>query len=156
MSRKTILVVDDSNNDRKLIRLLLRKYDCVVVEAANGAEASKQVEEHKPSLILIDHMMPDTTGYDWINKFRGNMEPKWFAQNKAVPIIMLTARKFDQGFKEFMKFQGVDFLPKPVQQKTLLGLIESLVGQLPPKTKAKPAWGGRKPVFGKRKAEIPS
>lgn len=125
--RKTILVADDMADERKLVRLLLRKYDVAVVEATNGGDAVKLAKKYKPSLILIDHMMPGMTGYDCIQELRQDLELR------GIPIIMLTSRKFDAGFRDFMRYQIDDFLQKPVESKSLLESIQARIGALDPK-----------------------
>ena len=122
--KKTILVIDDQADERKLVRLLLRKYDCTVLEAANGADGLKVAQRMRPDLILIDHVMPVMNGYDAISVLRRSDDLR------SIPIVMLTSRKFNGGFKAFMRLQIDDFFQKPVEQKTLLERIQALIGPL--------------------------
>ena len=122
--KHVIIVIDDMADDRKLVRLLLRKYDCQVLEAACAADGLKLAQKTKPHLILIDHMMPQGNGYDSIRHFREDPELR------LVPIIMLTSRKFDAGFRDFMRQNIDDFLAKPVESKTLLDAIQARIGAL--------------------------
>lgn len=128
--KPVILVVDDQKDERKLVRLLLRQYDCELVEASNAKEGLEAARKRAPRVILIDHNMPGMTGYDAVAELR--QDPVL----AGLPVVMLTARKFDPGFKEFMGLQGVSFLPKPVQAATLVGTLTGLIGPL---AKAKPA-----------------
>lgn len=128
--KPVILVVDDQKDERKLVRLLLRQYDCELVEAPNAKEGLEAARKRAPRVILIDHNMPGMTGYDAVAELR--QDPAL----AGIPVIMLTARKFDPGFKEYMSLQGVSFLPKPVQAGTLVGTLTGLIGPL---AKAKPA-----------------
>lgn len=128
--KPVILVVDDQKDERKLVRLLLRQYDCELVEASGAREGLEAARKRSPRLILIDHNMPGMSGYDAVFEMRQD------AVLRNTPVIMLTSRKFDPGFKEFMGMQGVSFLAKPVQAGTLVATLTALIGPL---AKAKPA-----------------
>lgn len=125
-----ILVVDDQKDERKLVRLLLRQFDCELAEASGAREGLDAARKRLPRLVIVDHTMPGMTGYDAVFEMR--QDPLL----RTVPVIMLTSRKFDPGFKEFMGLQGVSFLAKPVQSAVLLQTITGLIGAL---AKAKPA-----------------
>ena len=128
--KPVILVIDDQKDERKLVRLLLRQYDCELVEASGAREGLEAARKRSPRLILIDHNMPGMSGYDAVFELRQD------GQLRNTPVIMLTSRKFDPGFKEYMGLQGVSFLAKPVQAGTLVGTLTGLIGPL---AKAKPA-----------------
>ena len=122
--KPVIVVVDDQKDERKLVRLLLRQYDCELVEASGAREGLEAARKRLPRLILIDHNMPGISGYDAVFELRQD------SALRNTPVIMLTARKFDPGFKEFMAQQGVSFLPKPVQAATLVYTLTALIGPL--------------------------
>lgn len=130
--RPMILVIDDMKDERKLVRLLLRQYDCELVEASGAAEGLAAARKRAPQLILTDHTMPNMKGYEAVAEFR--TDPALC----RVPVIMLSSRKFDPCFKDYMSLQGVTFLAKPVQAATLVATIASLIGPLAPAVK-KPA-----------------
>ncbi len=122
---KKILVVDDDPNARELIRLALSKYDCNVVEAANGQEGLTMAINQQPNLIITDHLMPNFTGYELFQKVRsdGNL--------KRTRFIMVTSKHFDAEFPELLKLEGCDFVSKPFHVAALIGSIERLLGPLP-------------------------
>ena len=122
--RPLILVIDDMKDERKLVRLLLRQYDCELVEAGGAREGLEAARKRRPALVFLDHSMPHMTGYDAIVEFR--MDPVL----RAVPIVLLTSRKFDPGFRDHMRMQGVTFLAKPVQAGALLTAVTGLIGPL--------------------------
>lgn len=122
--KRVFLVIDDMPDDRKLVKLLLRKYDCQIIEASNTAEGFRLAQKHKPHLILIDHMMPGENGFDAIRRFREDSELC------RTPMIMLTSRKFDAGFRDYMRMLIDDFLVKPVEAKSLLDAIQAKLGGL--------------------------
>lgn len=122
---KVIMVVDDQKDERKLLKLLLRKYAVTVVEAANPVEALKLAKLQKPHLILLDHVMPMMTGYECIEALRQDSDLC------RIPIIMLSSRKFDAGWGDFMHQSIEDFMPKPPDADKLVARIQSLLGALP-------------------------
>ncbi|MBI5241920.1 MAG: response regulator [Elusimicrobia bacterium] len=121
---KIIMVVDDQKDERKLVRLLLRKYAVTVVEASNPVEAMKLARQQKPHLILMDHVMPQMTGYEAVSALKQDPELC------RIPIIMLSARKFDPEWGDFIRQSVEDFLPKPAQADKLLARIQALLGAL--------------------------
>lgn len=124
MSKK-ILVVDDEDNIRELIRIALTRYDCEVIEAANGQEAYDSAKREMPTLIITDHLMPNFTGYELVQKVRQD------SKLKKTPILMCTAKQFDSDFPQLLKLENCDFLAKPFDVVELIGSIEKLIGPLP-------------------------
>lgn len=80
---KTILVADDKANIRNLVREYLEAEGFRVFIASNGREALYAARQEKPDLILLDIMMPEMSGYDFIKTYRKESE---------TPIILLTAK----------------------------------------------------------------
>lgn len=122
---KKILVVDDDPNSRELIRLALAKYDCEVLEAANGQEGLDAALKETPNLVITDHLMPNFSGYEMVQKVRGDV------RMKNTRFIMVTSKHFDNEFPELLKLGGCDFISKPLHIISLIGAIEKLVGPLP-------------------------
>ncbi len=145
--KKTILIIDDRKDDRRLVKLLLKKFDCEVIEAMNGTDGLDLADKHQPKLILIDQMMPGKTGLETVHEFRQNLDMKVNMRLKDVPVIMLSSRKFDQGFTDYLKMEGIDYHPKPVKSKSLLEQIEAAIGPLQMKSSKKPGtaagWGAK-------------
>lgn len=116
----TILVVDDEQRIRKLLKDFLAKKDYEVIEAKDGEEALEIFEERKDTidLILLDVMMPKLDGWSVLRQIR---------QNSRVPIIMLTARGEEQD--ELFGFElGVDeYISKPFSPKILVARVEAIL-----------------------------
>jgi DNA-binding response OmpR family regulator len=115
----TILVVDDEQRMRKLVRDFLVKQDFVVLEAANGEEAVDIFLENKEiSLVILDVMMPKMDGWQTCREIR---------QYSQVPIIMLTARGEEND--ELRGFElGVDeYISKPFSPKILVARVQALL-----------------------------
>jgi DNA-binding response OmpR family regulator len=122
---KTILVADDKANIRNLVRDYLEAEDFRVAIAANGREALYAARQEKPDLILLDIMMPEMSGYEFIKAYRKESE---------TPIILLTA-KLDETDKVLgLELGADDYVTKPFGMKELVARINAVlrrVGHVP-------------------------
>lgn len=119
MADNTILVVDDEQRMRKLVRDFLVKQDFTVLEASNGEEAVDIfLAEKNISLVILDVMMPKMDGWQTCREIR---------QYSKVPIIMLTARGAETD--ELRGFElGVDeYISKPFSPKILVARVQALL-----------------------------
>ena len=115
---KTILVADDKANIRNLVRDYLEAEGFRVVIAANGREALYAARAEKPDLILLDIMMPEMSGYDFIKAYRKESE---------TPIILLTA-KLDETDKVLgLELGADDYVTKPFGMKELTARIHAVL-----------------------------
>ncbi len=112
-----ILIVDDNNSLRKMLRLNLVKAKYEILEAENGTTALKQVEECVPDVILLDVMMPGMTGFEVCKELRNN--PK----NSVIYIIMLTAMADSSDKITGLDIGADDYLIKPFEIEELLARI---------------------------------
>lgn len=106
--KKTILLVDDQIDVINAIEIGLSNFlpNTKFLQAHNGQEALKIVEQITPDLILLDIMMPVMDGWDTANKIKSN------DKLKKVPIIFLTA-KCDKFSKTMGKITAEDYIEKP-------------------------------------------
>lgn len=119
MENMDILVVDDEDRIRKLVRDFLTKNGYGVFEARNGEEALELFYEEKNiALIILDVMMPKLNGYQVLKEIR---------ESSQVPVIMLTAKTEESD--ELMGFElGVDdYVCKPFSPKTLVARVDALL-----------------------------
>jgi DNA-binding response OmpR family regulator len=115
---QTILVVDDSANVRTLVREYLTAEGFRVVTANDGRAALFAARSEKPDLILLDIMMPEMTGYDFIRAYR---------QERATPIILLTA-KLDESDKVLgLELGADDYVTKPFGMRELTARIHAVL-----------------------------
>lgn len=84
-SRLSVLIVEDEHTIRQILRRILEKENCTVTEAGNGHEALEIMSKNMPQLILLDLMMPEMDGFQFIERVR--QQSHW----PPVPIILLTA-----------------------------------------------------------------
>lgn len=120
MVNKCILIVDDEQRMRKLIKDFLVAKGYSILEAEDGEKALQvfQSNKNKISLILLDVMMPKLDGWSVLRQIR---------QESKVPIIMLTARGEEQD--ELFGFElGVDeYISKPFSPKILVARVEAIL-----------------------------
>lgn len=113
-----VIVVDDEMFGREQIKLLITKYFpqiTLVAEAANSAEALKQIYFHKPDLIFLDVEMPDSNGFDLLEKI----------QEHDFEIIFVTA--FDQYAIKAIKFSALDYLLKPLNKEEFKSAVQKFL-----------------------------
>lgn len=116
MSKKKILVVDDEEDARTLLKSRLEANHYRVVTACDGLDALDKVTTEKPDLILLDIMMPRMDGSEFLQRMKseGHLE--------QIPVIVLTAKA---SMREFFLVKGAaDFIVKPFLSKNLLAEIE--------------------------------
>ncbi len=115
---KTILVVDDKANIRNLVREYLEAEMFRVVTATNGREALYSARQEKPDLILLDIMMPEMSGYEFLKAYR---------KERETPIILLTA-KLDETDKVLgLELGADDYVTKPFGMKELVARINAVL-----------------------------
>lgn len=134
MADNTILVVDDEQRMRKLVRDFLVKHDFTVLEAADGEEAVDIFLANKEIvLVILDVMMPKMDGWQTCREIR---------QYSRVPIIMLTARGDERD--ELRGFElGVDeYIAKPFSPKILVARVQALLRRVNAATEETLEYGG--------------
>jgi DNA-binding response OmpR family regulator len=131
MSKHRILVVDDDEDIRLLVRELLERAGYEVVEATDGREALKLMYSNPPALVLLDITMPDLDGYQTLERIRDLSD---------VPVAMLTARS-----QELEKVRGLsagadDYIAKPFGRQELLARVQALLRRSGGKTEVLDAY----------------
>lgn len=116
-----ILVADDDDEIRELIKFFLEQEGYQVIEACNGEEALNNVLSSMPDLILLDVMMPKLTGFEVCEKLRSN------AKTCLIPIIMLTSLAQTKDKITGIKLGADEYLTKPFENFELIARIESLL-----------------------------
>ncbi|MGB1253220.1 MAG: response regulator transcription factor [Candidatus Promineifilaceae bacterium] len=108
---KTILVVDDKQSVRQLLHDYLTEQGYRVVEADNGRTALARVAESLPDLILLDVMMPQMDGFQFISRFR---------RQSSVPILIVTAKQKEADVVRGFELGADDYIIKPFRLRELL------------------------------------
>ena len=121
----TILVCDNEEPLRSLVRATLEPFRYAIAEARDGDEAIAQARELKPDLILLDMMMPGRSGIDVLEELRADPDLA------AIPVVMLTART-QAADREAAADAGVDrFVAKPFSPLELAAIVESELADRP-------------------------
>jgi two-component system cell cycle response regulator DivK len=116
-----VLVAEDNPVNRELLRELLENRGYDVVEACDGQEALKMIEETQPDILLLDIGMPMLDGYAVARKIRENPELT------PLPILAITAYAM-QGDREKILHSGFDgYLSKPINAHALADELERLL-----------------------------
>jgi hypothetical protein len=102
-----ILTVDDSHLIRKIVARALRSFKCRVIEAEDGEIGLKCIEEHKPSLVILDQNMPNMDGFEMLKHLRTN------PSIKATKVIMLTANSTPEFIQTAVALGVRDYIVKP-------------------------------------------
>ena len=114
----TILVVDDEISIQELVRLYLENEGFRVESAGSGKEALERIDVVKPSLVVLDIMLPDMNGLDVCRELR---------QRADVPVLMLTARKDDIDKILGLEMGADDYLTKPFNPRELVARIRAVL-----------------------------
>jgi DNA-binding response OmpR family regulator len=114
----TILVVDDEISIQELVRLYLENEGFRVESAGSGKEALERIDVVKPSLVVLDIMLPDMNGLDVCRELR---------QRADVPVLMLTARKDDIDKILGLELGADDYLTKPFNPRELVARIRAVL-----------------------------
>ncbi|MEM9924262.1 MAG: CHASE2 domain-containing protein [Cyanobacteria bacterium P01_D01_bin.50] len=113
-----ILVVEDQYENRSIIINYLRELGFECFEATNGKEGLIKAKEIKANLILTDISMPEMDGLEMIQTLRS------YQEYSQIPIIVSSARVFDNDIKQSLAAGGNEFLPKPIQIDELLTILQ--------------------------------
>jgi CheY-like chemotaxis protein len=120
-----ILIVEDNEKNRKLVRMVLQKVGYRTLEAETGEAAIEAAREHSPALVLMDYQLP---GIDGIETFRRMRADPAIAR---MPIVAVTASAMPEDLAR-MREAGFDgFETKPISVKNLLATIQSLLARNP-------------------------
>jgi two-component system chemotaxis response regulator CheY len=117
MSAYTVLIVEDDIGIRESLQEALQMDGYSVIAAVHGEDALKYLNTGRvrPSLILLDLMMPVMNGWEFLKTVKAN------ARFSNIPVIVLSAAAKDTGSEDL---HAVAFLKKPVDLDTLINLVE--------------------------------
>jgi len=117
---KRILIAEDDEMNRRLIKDVLMYYGYEVMEAANGDEAVKMAAKHKPDLVLMDLQMPVMNGAEAIRQLKNSPE------TKGIKIIAVTGFAMRGDREKTIKIGADGYMSKPIDIRRLPEAIERL------------------------------
>jgi len=115
---QTILIVDDEAKLREMIRLYLEQEGFKVAEAKNGKEALFVARDVKPDLIILDLMMPEMNGTEFMRAF---------SKESDTPVIMLTAKVADSDKIVGLELGADDYVTKPFNVRELTARVRAVL-----------------------------
>ena len=119
--RKRILVVEDSTTTAAVITNILKAFNYEIVHAGTGAEAMEAIKTHRPDLVLLDVLLPDTNGSIICQRLKAD-PATW-----DIPIVYLTS-KSEHTIELNRTFHTADgYLSKPVSQWQLVNRVEHIL-----------------------------
>jgi two-component system, OmpR family, response regulator len=119
---QTVLICDDEDVLRRLVRDTLADRPYRVIEARDGDEAVASVRSERPELVLLDMMMPGRSGLDVLREIRADPELA------ETPVLMLTARTQVDDYEHASAAGATKFLAKPFSPLQLGAIVDELLG----------------------------
>lgn len=121
MTAQRILLVEDEPAIREMVTMALSRAGFEVVEAADAREAEERLADRLPDLILLDWMLPGTSGMELARRLRRE------AYTRELPIIMLTARTEEDDRVRGLEVGADDYITKPFSTRELTARIKAVL-----------------------------
>ncbi|WP_086929543.1 phosphate regulon transcriptional regulator PhoB [Agarilytica rhodophyticola] len=121
MPDKRILVVDDESPIRDMLRVALEMAEYHVLEAGDAQEAHSLIIDKKPDLILLDWMLPGTSGIELARRLKRN------EVTQDIPIIMLTAKGEEDNKIQGLDVGADDYITKPFSPRELVARLKAVL-----------------------------
>jgi type II secretory ATPase GspE/PulE/Tfp pilus assembly ATPase PilB-like protein/CheY-like chemotaxis protein len=122
-SKGTILLVEDEDTLRRVMKDLLEQEGYRICEARDGAEAFEQVDRHNPDLVLLDLNLPNVDGYTVLAQLRSH------ARTATLPVVVLSARGDEDNEVRVLRLGATDFLTKPFRPRALSARLEATLAR---------------------------
>ncbi|MBI5185028.1 MAG: response regulator [Nitrospinae bacterium] len=119
--RPRVLIVEDSQMTRRLIKEILKSEDVEILEAENGQAALDVLKKNIPHLIIMDIMMPVMDGFEFLKRLRSEYKAE------PVPVIVTTTDTNPETIDKAFRFGADDFVAKPLAQEDLLPRIRKIL-----------------------------
>ena len=118
-----VLIVDDDEKLRKLLREYLEGYGYAILTLAEGSNVMATIKAKQPDIVILDIMMPHKNGLEVLRDIRGESK---------LPVIMLTAKGEDADRIVGLEMGADDYLPKPFNPRELLARIKAVLRRAVP------------------------
>jgi len=118
-----VLLVDDEDSLRKVMKDLLERDGYVVTEARDGVQALDQVDRVGPDIIVLDLNLPGLDGYGVLSHLRSR------PATANIPVIVLTAKGDEDNEVRVFELGADDFLTKPFRARALSARLEAVLGR---------------------------
>jgi len=140
---KLVMIVDDEADVRLLIEFNIKKDGFATITASNGLDALAKLEPRLPDLIILDLMMPQQSGYEFLRALQG-------AGHGGIPIFIATARSLDTSTIQVIRQESnvVEFFTKPFNWTAFVGAIHAHMKTARPSPRAANRPAGGDPYSG--------
>jgi type II secretory ATPase GspE/PulE/Tfp pilus assembly ATPase PilB-like protein/CheY-like chemotaxis protein len=118
-----VLLVDDEDQLRRVMRDLLQRQGYTVVEARDGAQALEEVDRHNPDIVILDLNLPGVDGYAVLSQLRSRQA------TRQLPVIVLTAKGDEDNEVRVLELGADDFLTKPFRARALAARLEGALNR---------------------------
>lgn len=132
MTASTILIVDDEAAIRDMLRLALEMADYHCLEAENAQDAHSLVIDEKPDLILLDWMLPNTSGLELARRLKRD------EVTAKIPIIMLTAKGEEDNKVQGLDVGADDYITKPFSPRELVARLKAVLRRVSAQNASEP------------------
>ncbi|HUC36893.1 MAG TPA: response regulator [Acidimicrobiales bacterium] len=119
---RKLLIVDDEDGVRSLVRMTLESDNYQILEATEGEQAIEMVKRHRPGLVLLDVMLPDTSGIEICRKLKSDPD------TASTTIVMLTAKAQTADLEEAEAAGADGYFTKPFSPIALMQRVERIFG----------------------------
>jgi len=124
MPKHTILIVDDESAIRDMLCLALEAADFNVLQAENAQQAHVLIVDRSPDLVLLDWMMPGTTGLELLRRLKRD------EVTEKVPVIMLTAKAEENSKISGLDAGADDYIAKPFSPRELISRVKAVLRRM--------------------------
>jgi len=121
MARETIVVVEDDDDIRELVRINLEREGFRALGFSRGEEALRQVQQSRPACVILDLMLPGMDGLEVCRRIRGAGE------TAALPVIMLTAKGEESDIVTGLELGADDYIVKPFSPRVLVARLKAVL-----------------------------
>jgi type II secretory ATPase GspE/PulE/Tfp pilus assembly ATPase PilB-like protein/CheY-like chemotaxis protein len=118
-----VLLVDDEDDLRRVMRDLLEREGFTVKEARDGVQALDEVDRHAPDIIVLDLNLPGLDGYGVLSHIRSR------PATRDIPVVVLTAKGDEENEVKVFELGADDFLSKPFRARALAARLEAVLGR---------------------------
>lgn len=120
--KHAVLLVDDEDTIRHMLKLVLELTGFQVYEAADGVQAIEQVNQHQPDIMILDVMMPRMDGLTVCKELRSH------AETADLPIIIFSGKAQNEAVQAGLDAGATHYLVKPASPMEIVGLIKQNLG----------------------------
>ena len=123
MANELILVVEDNEQSRKLVRDVLRFKGYEIIEAETGEDGVRLAQERRPSLVLMDIRLPGMDGIEALGRLRAQ------ADTRSIPVLAMTASVMTEHRQKIMDAGFDAFQSKPINVREFVAAVEQLLAR---------------------------